>query len=220
MTKLFYAGTPAGNKALLMLEELGIKYTKQDVNVFKGIQRTEEYKNIIPTGKIPAVINEDNKLLFESNAIIISLAYKYGKFVSHENGEEILSWFFWEASELSPKFYQHYRTKMQNPESTEIIEKIEQNLKVLFDTLNNQLKDKDYITGEFSIVDIATYPWLKNYIEKNVIVGLIDGLDNVKAWLSRMDNREAVKNTNKISSEFSWETETSIEEIQNFVKKN
>ena len=218
MTKLFYAATPAGNKALLMLEELGINYSKQDINVFKGIQKTPEYKEVIPTGKIPAIV-EDGNVLFESGAILISLAFKHNKFIDANNRSEILSWFFWENSELSPKFLQHYRAKTQNPDNIEMHEKLESNLKDLLTTLNTQLEGKEYIAGSFSIADISSYTWLKNYLAKDAIVGLIDGLSNVKTWVERMDNRDAVKSMTKIASEFSREVETSIEEIMNFYNK-
>lgn len=217
MTKLLYAATPAGNKALLMLEELGIDYSMQHLNVSKGIQKTPEYKNLVPTGKIPAII-ENGKTTFESGAILISLAQKHNKFIPLSNSNEVLSWFFWESSEFSPKFLQHYRTKSQNPESTEIIEKIETNLKDLLAVLNTQLNGKSYIAGEFSIVDISAYHWLKHYVAKNSIPHILDGCTNVQTWLNTMDNRDAVKSMNKIASDFSWEAETTIAEIEKFFK--
>ncbi len=217
MIKLLYAATPAGNKALLMLEELGADYSMKHINVFKGIQKTPEYKNLVPTGKIPAII-ENGKTTFESGAILISLAQKHNKFISSPNQNEVLSWFFWESAEFSPKFLQHYRVTTQNPDSVDIIEKIEDNIKELLALLNNQLNGKSYIIGEFSIVDIAVYTWLKTYTSRNAIPNLLDGCPNLEAWLNTMDNRDAVKSMNKIASEFSWEAETTIAEIEKFFK--
>ncbi|MCL2566862.1 MAG: glutathione S-transferase family protein [Alphaproteobacteria bacterium] len=218
MLKLLYSPTAAGNKVLIALEELNLEYASLPINVFKKMQFLEAYKSIIPTAKIPSLI-DDGKVLFESGAILYYLAAKHGKLMPQNNYTEALSWFIWEQSELSPKFVQHYRAKMQNPDNAAMHASIEDNIKNLLLLLNAHLTGKTYIADEFSIADISVYGWLKHYISGDKIPNLIAGLDNIAKWLSTMDNRESVKKVAALAKNFDWNGEISESELIAFLNK-
>ncbi|MDR0484183.1 MAG: glutathione S-transferase family protein [Alphaproteobacteria bacterium] len=217
MLKLLYAPTTAGVKALLALEELQVPYSSLPINVFKKVQLTDTYKSIIPTAKIPSLI-DDGKIFFESGAILYHLATKYNKLLPQNNREEALSWFFWDVNELTPKFLQYYRARVQNPDNKDMHDKIIANIKTLLAVLNENLVNKNYIAGEFSIADITVYSWLDHFANKNdAIPNLIDDLPHIKKWISNMGNREATKKISKLSEEFDWEAVVSEEEIKEFI---
>jgi GST-like protein len=219
MLKLLYAPTAAGTKALIALSELQVEYVAQPINVFKKMQFLETYKNLIPTAKIPALIAENGKPIFESGAILYYLANMYGKLLPKNNPAEALSWFFWEQGELSPKFVQHYRAKMQNPDNAAMHASIEENIKNLLAVLNTQLNGKSYVAGEFSIADISIYGWVKYYVRENKIPNLIAELSNVAKWLELMDNRESIKKITLQAKEFDWNAEITEDELKAFLNK-
>ncbi|MDR2008627.1 MAG: glutathione S-transferase family protein [Alphaproteobacteria bacterium] len=218
MLKLLYAPTAAGTKALIALEELQVEYLSQPINVFKKMQFLESYKNIIPTAKIPALI-DNGKVIFESGAILYYLANMYGKLLPKHNEAEALSWFMWEQGELSPKFVQHYRAKMQNPDNATMHASIEGNLKNLLATFNTHLQGKDYVAKEFSIADISIYGWLKYYVSGDKIPNLINNLDNVANWLATMDNRDSIKKLTPQAKTFDWNAEITEAELSAFLNK-
>ncbi len=140
------------------------------------------------------------------------LSQKYNKLSSNN----ILSWFFWENSEFSPKFLQYYRAKVQNSNNLAMLELLEKNLKTLLSLLNNQLENKNYIVEDFSIVDISAYGWIKYYLDENILPNFLEGFNNIGNWIILMENRISTKKINEISSNFSKNDETPIKEIIDF----
>lgn len=192
---LFTAATPNGQKVSIMLEELGVPYKLQTVDLGSGAQRGADYVKLNPNGKIPTIIDHEagDFPVFESGAILFYLAEKYGRFIPADpkGRSEVMQWVMFHASGTGPMLaqagvWQHFMKEKYLPG----IERYQNEGKRLLRVLDTQLQGRDYLCGEFSIADIAHFSWVNVHGWTGVSV---DETPQVKAWLDRMLTRPGVQ---------------------------
>ena len=176
-----------------MLEEIGFEYAVKKMDLSKGDQFKEDFKKISPFSKIPAIIDHSNnkESVFESGAILIYLAEKSGKFYEKENKLKIDQWLMAQMGSIGPFIGQYHFFYKFNKGLSEIGEKryFEMTKKV-YEVLENHLSKNDYLAGEnYSIADIATWPWIARHQWHDI--GL-KNYDNLCDWYIRIANRPAV----------------------------
>ncbi len=194
--------TPNGKKLHIMLEECGLDYEVHPVSIRQGDQHKDSFLAIGPNNKIPAIVDTDGPggqeiNLFESGAILIYLARKSGKFLADEAAEPAnyfatLKWLMWQMGGVGPMLGQAGHFLHSAPEGqTYAIERFTGELKRLYGVAEKRLADVDYLAGgDFSIADIASYPWMVNTPRYNVN---LDELPNVRRWLAAVGERPGVQ---------------------------
>ena len=176
-----------------MLEEIGFEYTVKKMDLSKGDQFKEDFKKISPFSKIPAIIDHSNnkESVFESGAILIYLAEKSGRFYEKENKLKIDQWLMAQMGSIGPFIGQYHFFYKFNKGLSEVSEKryFEMTKKV-YEVLENHLSKNDYLAGEnYSIADIATWPWIARHQWHDI------GLKNYNKlcdWYLRIGERPAV----------------------------
>jgi len=192
---LFTAGTPNGHKISIMLEELDIPYTVHAIELSKSQQKEDWFFKVNPNGKIPAIIDYDNDgfVVFESGAILFYLAEKTGKFLpSDQKGRsQVMQWLMFQMSGIGPIQTQANTFYRYAPERIPYaIQRYQQETRRLYEVLDQQLRDKEFICGELSIADFATFPWIRIHDWAGVS---LDTLPNIERWLNTMASRPAVQ---------------------------
>ena len=195
MIDLYTAATPNGRKASIMLEEIGLPYNLIHIKLHKLEQKRPEYLRVNPNGRIPTIIDHDEGdfIVFESGAILIYLAEKTGKFLpTHNKGRSIvIQWLMFQMAGIGPMQGQANVFYRYAPERIDYaIDRYQKETKRLYTVLDTRLKDKEYLAGDYSIADIATYPWV--YIHDWAGV-TIEDLPNLMRWLNGVGKRPAVK---------------------------
>ena len=193
MIDLFSSDTPNGKKISIMLEEIGFEYAVKKMDLSKGDQFKEDFKKISPFSKIPAIIDHSNnkESVFESGAILIYLAEKSGKFYEKVNKLKIDQWLMAQMGSIGPFIGQYHFFYKFNKGLSEVGEKryFEMTKKV-YEVLENHLLKNDYLAGEnYSIADIATWPWIARHQWHDI--GL-KNYDNLCDWYIRIADRPAV----------------------------
>ena len=189
---LYTSATPNGYKVSIMLEELKLKYKVHKIDLGKQTQKEEWFLKLNPNGRIPVLKdNENNKVIFESGAILYYLAIKYNKFFFEEKRTEIMQWLMFQMSGIGPMqgqanvFFRYMDEKIPVA-----ISRYQNECRRLYEVLDKQLKDNKWICGEYSIADIATWPWIKIYFWAGID---ISNLDNLSRWMDQMERRKACK---------------------------
>ncbi|GIS23893.1 MAG: thiol:disulfide oxidoreductase [Alphaproteobacteria bacterium] len=189
---LYTSATPNGYKVSIMLEELKLKYKVHKIDLGKQTQKEEWFLNLNPNGRIPVLKdNENNKVIFESGAILYYLAIKYNKFFFEEKRTEIMQWLMFQMSAIGPMqgqanvFFRYMDEKIPVA-----ISRYQNECRRLYEVLDKQLQDNKWICGEYSIADIATWPWIKIYFWAGID---ISNLDNLSRWMDQMERRKACK---------------------------
>ena len=193
MIDLFSSDTPNGKKISIMLEEIGFEYAVKKMDLSKGDQFKEDFKKISPFSKIPAIVDHSNnkESVFESGAILIYLAEKSGKFYEKENKLKIDQWLMAQMGSIGPFIGQYHFFYKFNKGLSEVGEKryFEMTKKV-YEVLENHLSKNDYLAGEnYSIADIATWPWIARHQWHDI--GL-KNYNNLCDWYIRIGERPAV----------------------------
>ncbi|MDG2303220.1 MAG: glutathione S-transferase N-terminal domain-containing protein [Candidatus Binatia bacterium] len=201
MIELYTWTTPNGQQASIFLEETGLDYKVIPVDLQNGDQRGDEFTALNPNQKIPAIVDPDVKgdpvRLFESGAILIYLAEKTGTFLPQEGAEraEVLQWLMYQMSHVGPILGQanHFATHSE-PIQYAIDRFINEGVRIV-GVLNTGLEGHEYLAGQYSIADIATYPWVSAAWGPFVTMmpEKAGAMTNVKAWLDRLGAREAVQ---------------------------
>ena len=193
MIDLFSSDTPNGKKISIMLEEIGFEYAVKKMDLSKGDQFKEDFKKISPFSKIPAIIDHSNnkESVFESGAILIYLAEKSGKFYEKENKLKIDQWLMAQMGSIGPFIGQYHFFYKFNKGLSEVGEKRYFEItKKVYEVLENHLSKNDYLAGEnYSIADIATWPWIARHQWHDI--GL-KNYDNLCDWYIRIADRPAV----------------------------
>jgi GST-like protein len=197
MIQLYTWATPNGKKVSVMLEEVELPYEVHSINIAKGDQLKPEYLAINPNNKIPAIIDTDGPggkplKLFESGAILMYLAEKTGKFLPQEMAKryEVIQWLMFQMGGVGPMFGQanyFYRLEEKVPFA---IDRYYKEAIRLYKVLEQTLGQRDYLAGDYSIADIATYPWIGRHEGHNV---KLEEFPNVKRWFETISQRPAVK---------------------------
>ena len=211
--QLYSLNTPNGVKASIMLEETGLPYEPHLVDIMNNESHTPEYLSLNPNGKIPAIIDPagpggKSLALFESGAILLSLADKTGKFISRDPARrwEAIQWVFFQMSAIGPTFGQvGYFHKFAGKDIADKrpLERYVAESKRLLSVLEAQLEGRTWMMGDdYSIVDIAAIGWVRNLITVYEARDLVafDRLMHVTAWLERTLARPAVQRGLQIPS--------------------
>lgn len=204
--ELYYWTTPNGHKIAIFLEEAKLPYKIIPVNIGKGEQFLPDFLKISPNNKIPAIVDPaplkgDKPIsLFESGAILLYLAQKTDRFIpsrdtsssQDENYFKMLEWLFWQVAGLGPMAGQFNHFMNQAPEKIPYaIERYQKEVVRLYSVLDKQLENKPYIAGEYSIADMACYPWIAPFIEK--YRQQMGEYSNIERWCANIQARPAVQ---------------------------
>ena len=201
MIDLYYAPTPNGWKISIMLEEAGMEYKVIPVNLGAGDQFKPEFLKISPNNRMPVIVDSEGPggeeiSVFESGAILMYLGEKSGKFFPQSDKERIkvLEWLFWQIGGLGPMAGQvsHFVNYAPNfPGDHSYSEKRYKNeYDRLLGVMNMVLEERDFLAGEYSIADMASFPWVTAYKRYEVD---LDSFKNVRRWFDEIKSRPAVR---------------------------
>ena len=195
MIELLTSETPNGWKVSIALEEMGLPYTFRHIKLSEMEQKQDWYVKLNPNGRIPTLIDHDNGdfAIFESGAILIYLAEKSGKFLPKDvkGRSRVLQWLMFQMSGIGPMMGQANVFFRYAPEKIPYaIERYQRETLRLFGVLDKQLATHEYIAGDYSIADMALWPWVKGYAWSGVT---LDGLAHVQRWHDLIAERPAVK---------------------------
>lgn len=186
--------TPNGRKVSILLEELSVDYEVHSINITQGDQNSPAFLKISPNNKIPAIIDRDNGMsLMESGAILIYLAEKYGKFLPKDSiaRAEVNEWLMWQMGGFGPILGQAHHFLHFNPGKSDYAEaRFRSEVARLYGVLDRRLEGRDYICDDYSIADMACWPWVSRYEWQQV--NLAD-YPNVRSWYQRLLARDAVQ---------------------------
>jgi len=198
MIDLYTWTTPNGRKISIMLEELGLPYRVHAINIGKDDQFKPEYIKINPNSKIPSIVDPDGPdgkpiAMMESGAILVYLADKTGKLLAKSGRAryDALQWLMFQMGGVGPMFGQtHHFLRAAKEQVPYAIERYGKETRRLYGVLNDHLKDHPYLAGEYSIADIATYPWVSRHEWHKVD---LNDFAHVKRWFDAISARPAVK---------------------------
>jgi GST-like protein len=193
MIDLYTWSTPNGRKVSIMLEEIGLPYRVLEVDINAGQQFEPEFLKISPNNKIPAIVDTDTGIsLMESGAILLYLADKAGRLMGSGNaGWQVLEWLMLQMGSVGPMLGQAHHFLKFNPGKSEYAEKrYGEEARRLYRVLNKRLGEAEYLAGDYSIADIATWPWISRYEWQ--------GIDwtpypHLKRWYVEIARRPAVQ---------------------------
>lgn len=199
MIDLYYWTTPNGHKVSILLEEAGLEYSVRPVHIGKGEQFAPEFLKIAPNNRIPAIVDHapvdggEPIALFESGAILEYLADKSGQFLPRETRArfEVLQWLYWQMGGVGPMAGQNHHFVRYAPEPIPYaIERYVKETARLYGVLDRQLAGREYVAGDYSIADMAIYPWAKLWEMQRQ---RLEDFPNMAAWLERIGARPAVQ---------------------------
>ncbi|QIY81365.1 glutathione binding-like protein [Chromobacterium violaceum] len=200
MIDLHYWTTPNGHKITLFLEEAGLPYRIVPVNISAGDQFQPDFLRIAPNNRIPAIVDHAPQdggepiRLFESGAILLYLADKTGRFIPQDlrGRNEALQWLFWQMGGLGPMAGQNHHFSQYAPEKLPYaIDRYVRETARLYRVLDTHLSDgRDFIAGDYSIADMACYPWIVPHQRQQQN---LDDFPSLKRWFERIAERPAVK---------------------------
>jgi GSH-dependent disulfide-bond oxidoreductase len=209
MIDLYYWPTPNGFKITIMLEECGLPYKIVPVNIGTGEQFKPEFLKISPNNRMPAIVDHDPPgggapvAVFESGAILQYLAEKSGKFLPKDlRGKyEVLQWVNWQMGGLGPMAGQANHFNMYAPQFNPVEalkygqDRYSNEVNRLFGVLNKRLADRAHVAGDFSIADMAIWPWVSRFEWQTVD---LNQYPNVKRWYTTIAKRPAVQKGYKV----------------------
>ena len=205
MIDLYYWTTPNGHTITIALEELGLPYRVKPVNIGKGEQFEPAFLRISPNNRIPAIVDDgpadhDGPLsLFESGAILTYLAEKAGRLLpSDPRGKaEVMQWLFWQVGGLGPMAGQNHHFVQYAPEKIPYaIERYVKETARLYRVMDTRLADRPYLAGDYSIADIASYPWTVPHEKQQIH---LDDYPNLKRWFAAISQRPAVERAYEVA---------------------
>jgi glutathione S-transferase len=187
--------TPNGRKVSIALEEMGLPYSVHPVPIRTGVQKEPPFLAINPNGRIPAIVDReaDDFAVFESGAILIYLAEKSGLFMPSETKARsvVIQWLMWQMGGLGPMHGQANVFNRYFPEKIpSVIKRYQDETKRLFTVMNTRLADHAFLAGDYSIADMASWPWVMQHDWAGVP---IDDLPHLQRWLAEIGERPAVK---------------------------
>jgi GST-like protein len=197
MIDLYYWTTPNGHKITMFLEEAGLPYRIVPINIGTGEQFAADFLTIAPNNRIPAIVDRDPAgggapiSLFESGAILLYLAEKTGKLLPADvrGRAEVSQWLFWQMGGLGPMAGQNHHFSAYAPEKIPYaIERYTKETNRLYGVLNRRLADGPFVAGEYSIADIASYPWIVPYERQGQN---LEDFPHLKRWFEAIRDRPA-----------------------------
>jgi len=194
MIELYTSPTPNGYKVSIMLEETGLEYSVHPIDLGKQEQKEPEFLTMNPNGRIPVIVDHDNDdfVVFESGAILLYLAEKTGQLIPSEEKQRsrVMQWLMFQMGGIGPMmgqanvFYRYFEEQVPAA-----IHRYQHEGLRLLTVLDHQLKEREYICGDYSIADIAAWPWAVTHNWSGID---ITGLEDLQSWLERMTARPAV----------------------------
>ncbi len=211
MIDLYYWPTPNGRKISIMLEECSLDYTPIPVDIGVGDQFDPAFLKISPNNRMPAIVDHDTGIsVFEGGAILMYLAEKAGKFLPADTAGrfEVLQWLFWQAGGLGPIAGQlsHFVSYAKDPVPY-AHERFFNEYDRLLAVMDVRLRDREFLAGDYSIADMAAFPWLIPYRR---LGNDIDGFPQLRKWFDKMKSRPAVRRGTDLGQDWS-RTERSSE---------
>jgi GST-like protein len=198
MIELYYWPTPNGHKITIFLEEAELDYRIMPVDISAGDQFKPEFLQFSPNNRMPAIIDTsptdggESISVFESGAILLYLASKTGKFIGADlRGRKTVSeWLFWQVGGLGPMAGQNHHFVQYAPEKIPYaIDRYVRETNRLYGVLDRRLKEQEYLAGEYSIADMACYPWIVPYERQQQ---RLEDFPNLKRWFESIHSRPAV----------------------------
>ena len=213
MIDLYYWMTPNGHKVTVALEELGLEYRIHPINIGRGEQFDQSFLAIAPNNRIPAIVDQapadgdEPVSMFESGSILLYLAEKTDKLLprDHRARWNVIQWLMWQMGGLGPMLGQNHHFGRYAPEPIPYaIERYRNETLRLYKVLNRQLEKSggDYIAGEYSIADIASYPWIVPWKDQGME---LDDHPALSSWFERIRQRPAVIRAYERATEFDRE---------------
>ncbi|UMZ13806.1 glutathione S-transferase N-terminal domain-containing protein [Pseudomonas sp. MPFS] len=195
MIDLYTAATPNGHKVSILLEELGLPYTVHALSFDKKEQKAPAFLKINPNGRIPAIVDRDNGdfPVFESGAILVYLAERSGRLLPADakGRSVVMQWLMFQMGGIGPMqgqanvFFRYFPEKLQGA-----IDRYQHETRRLYEVLDTRLQQVEYLAGDYSIADIATFPWVRGHEWSGVPV---QGLEALQRWMAAMEARPAVQ---------------------------
>jgi len=186
--------TPNGRKVSIALEELELPYTAHAVNIGEDEQFAPDFLKIAPNNKIPAIVDNDNgTAMMESGAILLYLAKKAGKLLPSDEKARwsAIEWLMWQMGGVGPMCGQvHHFVRFNQGKSAYAEERFLKEAKRLYGVMDKRLADHEFLAGEYSVADIATWPWISRFEWQTID---LNDFPNVKRWYTDIANRPAVQ---------------------------
>jgi GST-like protein len=213
MIDLYYWTTPNGHKVSIFLEEAGLEYQVHPVHIGKGEQFEAGFLKIAPNNRIPAIVDHapvdgvEPLAVFESGAILEYLADKSGQFLPRETRARfrVLQWLHWQMGGLGPMAGQNHHFVRYAPEPIPYaIERYVKETARLYGVLDRQLAGREYVAGDYSIADMAIYPWARGWQAQQQ---RLEDFPQMAAWLQRMAARPAVQRAYALAEEINRDPE-------------
>ncbi|MEM1039113.1 MAG: glutathione S-transferase N-terminal domain-containing protein [Pseudomonadota bacterium] len=193
MIDLYTFGTPNGKKVSIALEEMGLAYDVHTINIMKDEQFAPDFLKISPNNKIPAIVDHDTGVsMMESGAILYYLATKTGKFMPSDPVRhwQAIEWLNWQMGGFGPMLGQANHFLKFNPGKSDYAEKrYGDEAKRLYGVLDKRLADNEYVAGEYSIADMAIFPWCARWEWQNIDLA---SMPNLTRWYKTIAKRPAV----------------------------
>ena len=199
MIDVYYWTTPNGHKVTMLLEELGLPYEIKPIDIGKGDQFDADFLAISPNNRIPAIVDHDPQgsdqpvSVFESGAILLYLAEKTGQFIPSElhGRKTVLEWLFWQMGGLGPMLGQNHHFVTYAPEKIPYaMDRYINEASRLYGVLNKRLQDHEYLADEYSIADMACYPWTVSHERQKQD---LNDFPHVKRWFEEIKSKPATK---------------------------
>ncbi|QLC72254.1 glutathione S-transferase N-terminal domain-containing protein [Pseudomonas sp. LPB0260] len=195
MIDLYTAATPNGHKVSIALEELQLPYSVHTLSFDKREQKAPEFLKINPNGRIPAIVDRGNDdfAVFESGAILVYLAERSGQLLPQDakGRSVVLQWLMFQMGGIGPMqgqanvFFRYFPEKLRGA-----IDRYQHETRRLYEVLDGRLGEAEFLAGDYSIADIASFPWVRSHEWSGVSV---EGLPHLQRWLTALENRPAVQ---------------------------
>ncbi|MFO7276742.1 MAG: glutathione S-transferase N-terminal domain-containing protein [Pseudomonadota bacterium] len=212
MIDVYFWPTGNGRKITIMLEECGLAYRVVPVNIFKGDQFRPEYEAINPNNKMPAIVDHDVEgepiVVFESGAILQYLAEKTGKLLPRDTRGKyrVLQWVYWQVAGLGPMAGQAHHFLRYAPQKVEYaMHRYRTEVTRLYKVMDRQLGRYEYLAGDYSIADIAAWPWVVRYEWQGQD---LNDFPNVKRWFEAVGSRPAVQRGASVGND--WASDSTV----------
>ena len=219
MIDLYTAATPNGWKASVALEEMQLPYEVHPIKLAEGEQKQPEFLKLCPNGRIPAIVDRDNDnfAVFESGAIMIYLAEKCGKFLPTDakGRSQVIQWVMFQMGGIGPMmgqanvFYRYFPEKIQPA-----IDRYQNEGRRLFEVLNTQLADQEFLAGDYSIADMANWCWVRTHEWSGINM---EGLDHLQRWINTIAARPAAQRGIEIPEPIKIKKEEFVKSAQKMV---
>ncbi len=221
MIDLYTAATPNGYKASIALEELDLPYTVHPVDLSKLEQKEEGFLKLNPNGRIPVIVDRENEdlVVFESGAILLYLAEATGRLIPADPKarSQVIQWLMLQMGGIGPMQGQANVFYRYAPEPIPYaIERYQKETRRLYEVLERRLAGRDYLAGDYSIADIASFTWVRTHDWSGVS---LDGLGHVRRWLERIEARPAVQRGLMVPEPRDRKSEPQVQRAVNYARQ-